>query len=402
MSSPVADRPGAGGGACAATTAAGDRLGTITGFVGRSKSLSALGKRVHRYEGRVERYRLLATARRILPKERIVACFKTPSPYARPHLKYSPARKSAHLAGLMVCGSPWACPVCASRISERRRSEVSAAIVWAKSAGAQVVLSTFTLSHGVTDSLEASLTALNGAYRRMQQRRDFKALRASAGLTHSIKAVEVTWSPDNGFHPHLHVLQFLSPGVDVAAYGAALSVAWLPSLRAQGFSASTAHGVSVKATWGDVEKYVTKLGRTWGAAEELTKANTKRGRNKSLTPWDLLRSAADTDNQLHANRFREFALTMKGTRQLRWSPGFKSLVGIEERSDEDVAANWLDDDQLAYVLAWLDVGDWAAVRYCGPEAMAELEALGDRHDRAGIAAHLTECRRRYFAEGWGF
>jgi hypothetical protein len=236
----------------------------------------------------------------------------------------------------------------------------------------------------------------------MHRRRNFIALRASYGLVHGIKGLEATHSLDHGWHPHFHVLQFLSPGLDVTAYSAALSAAWLPSLAAEGFSATVRRGVDVKATWGHVEKYVTKLGRTWGAADELTKANSKRGRKDSLTPMDLLRSVADTGDQAHATLFREFALTMKRKHQLQWTRGLKSLVGIADRSDEDIAANWLDDDQLAYVFANFSPADWAAIRYCGPEAKADLEAAGDRHDRVAVVRLVAEYRARYFAEGWGF
>lgn len=389
------------GGACAPAAGA-TPLGTITRFVRRSPKLSPFAKRELRFNARVERYEMQAVARQILPSERVAFCLRFPSPFSRPHLVYSPQRKAAHLAGLSVCGSAWACPVCATRISERRRGEVEQAVSWVERAGLQLVMSTFTLSHGPTDSLAASLEALNGAYRRMQRRRDFAALRVAHGLTHSIKAVEVTWSPANGFHPHLHVLQVTRAGVDPDALQLELAAAWLPSLRAHGFSASVAVGVNVRATWEDVKDYVTKMGRTWGAPEELTKANTKKGKKDGLTPWDLLRSVRDSKNETHAARFREFALSMKGTRQLRWSPGFRALVGLSaDRTDEDLAANWLDDDTLAYVLAWLDPFDWAAVKWCGPEAMAELEAAGDRHDRELVAAVVERCRARYFAEGWG-
>lgn len=398
--------PAARGGGEAAHSDAGTPrgvppLGTNTGIVGRSIPLSALAKRVLRRESRIERYQLQAVARQILPKERIRFCFRNASPASSPHLKYSPLRKTAHLSGLMVCGSPWSCAVCASRIAERRRAEVAQAITWARAEGLQVVLSTFTLRHSATDSLEASLAALMGAYRRMQQRRDYKALRASYGLSHTIKAAEVTWSLANGFHPHLHGLHFLAAGLDVTAYHRHLTLAWLPSLTAEGFSATAAHGVDVKATWGDVEQYVTKFGRTWGAADELTRANTKRGRKDSLTPWDLLRSVAETGDQQHANRFREFALTMKGKHQVQWSRGFKGLVGIEDRSDEDLAANFLDDDQAAYWFAGFDPTDWAAIRFCGPEAKADLEAAGDVLDRERVAQLVAGYRARYFAEGWG-
>ena len=397
--SALPDQLGADGGARA--PAAGP-LGTITVIVRRSPPPSALVQRVLRRESRVERYRLQATARHILPKERIRVCLRCPAPLNSPHLKYSPARKAAYLGGLMVCASPWSCPVCAARISERRRGEVAQAIEWAKSAGYQVVLSTFTLRHGAKDSLEASLAALTGAYRRMHRRRDFSALRASYGLSHSIKGLEATYGSDNGWHPHLHVLQFVTPGLDVTAYSAALAAAWLPSVASEGFSATAQRGVDVKATWGHVERYVTKLGRTWGAADELTKANSKRGRAGSLSPMDLLRSVADTDDQAHAALFREFALAMKRKHQLQWTRGLKAAVGIEDRTDEDLAYNWLDDDQLAYVLARLDRADWAAVLYCGPDAIAELETAGDARDHQRIAAHLADCRQRYFADGWGF
>lgn len=380
--------------------ATGELLGTNTVIVGRSVPPSALERRVLRRESRLEKYRLQAAARQILPKERIRVCCKTPSPVSSPHLKYSPLRNRAHLAGLMVCGSPWACPVCAARIAEGRRGEVARAIAWAKAQGLVVVLSTLTLRHGAKHSLEASLTALTGGYRRMHQRRDFKALKVAHGLRHSVKVVEATVSPAHGWHPHLHILQCLAPGLDVAAYTAALTKAWLPSLASEGFSATTRRGVDVKATWGHVEQYVTKLGRTWGAEDELAKANTKRGRKGSRSPMDLLRSVAETGDQAHANLFREFVLTMKGTHQLQWSKGFKALVGIEERTDADLAV--LEEDQAAYWFAGFSSSDWAAIQFCGPEAKADLEAAGDALDHARVVQLVAEYRARYFTDGWGF
>lgn len=385
-------------------------LGTITGIVAGPPPSFPVAAPLPGFSHRVERYELQAAARRLLPEERLRVCLLQPAPLARPELRYSPARSAAHMAGLMVCGSPWFCPVCASRVSERRRVEVARAVAWVEASGAQMVLTTFTLRHQDCHSLKASLGALLGAYRRMHQQREYRALRASYGLTHSIKAVEVTWSPRNGFHPHLHVLQVLPGGVELRRYGSAVSAAWRSALEHFGFSASAAVGVDVRASWEDVKDYVTKLGRTWGAPEELTKANTKRGRKDSLTPWDLLRSVRDTGDEVHAERFREFARTMKGSHQLQWSRfldedgkrrSWKKLCGVEDRSDEDLAANWLDDDRLAYALAWLDSTDWAAVKYGGPRAVAQLESIGSQHDRAGVAAFLAECRARYFAEGWG-
>jgi hypothetical protein len=316
-------------------------------------------------------------------------------------LVYSPQRKSAHLAGLTTCGSVWSCPVCSTRISERRRGEVARAVEYVERNGGMIVLSTFTLSHAATDSLAASLRALNAGYHAMCTRRDYRALRASYGLSHSIKAVEVTWGAKNGSHPHLHVLHVVNADVDPIALQESLSVAWLPSVRRYGFSASVDHGVDVRATWGDVEKYVSKLGRTWGAPDELTKANSKAAQGDRFSPSDLLRSYRDAGDELHGAKFRDYALTMKGTHQLRWSPGFKRLVGVEDRTDADLAANWLDDDNWTYTLAHLTASEWAAVRWCGPTSMAELERAGDAGDRELVAAVVERCQARYFTDGWG-
>lgn len=92
---------------------------------------------------------------------------------------------------------------------------------------------------------------------------------------------------------------------------------------------------------------------------------------------------------------------MKGSHQLQWSRGLKALVGIDDRGDEDLATNWLDDDQAAYLFASLSLADWAAVYYCGPEAKADIEGACDRHDRGGLAELLAGYQARYFAEGWG-
>jgi hypothetical protein len=91
---------------------------------------------------------------------------------------------------------------------------------------------------------------------------------------------------------------------------------------------------------------------------------------------------------------------MKRKHQIQWTRGFKALVGIADRSDEDVVYDWEAEDPAAYIWATFTPWDWAAIRYCGPEAKADLEAAGDRLDRARVAALLEEYRTRYFAEGW--
>lgn len=114
--------------------AAGAALGTIT----KSPAASAMGRRV-------ERYALQAVARDILPKSRTALCLRT-------RIKGGGGvgvwkcehAGTAHYSGLIVCGSVWTCPVCAAKISEKRRGELNAAIGQHQQSGGDVLLLTLT------------------------------------------------------------------------------------------------------------------------------------------------------------------------------------------------------------------------------------------------------------------
>ena len=69
---------------------------------------------------RLERFALQSVARSILPKARTAKCLRVP--FARSvGVFHSQAQESAHYGGLVTCASVWACPICAAKISERRR-----------------------------------------------------------------------------------------------------------------------------------------------------------------------------------------------------------------------------------------------------------------------------------------
>ena len=51
---------------------------------------------------------------------------------------------TAHYSGLQTCGSVWSCPICAAKITERRRLEVQDAINQHRQAGGEVQLLTLT------------------------------------------------------------------------------------------------------------------------------------------------------------------------------------------------------------------------------------------------------------------
>src|SRR5690606_7352371 len=100
-------------------------------------------------EGRAKRYALRWVARRLLPKgHKTRKCGAWRLPNMDIQVLKSPALQRAYFHGLQVCASPWACPVCAAKISERRTAEVQEAIDRAKALGLSVYLVTLTIPHG--------------------------------------------------------------------------------------------------------------------------------------------------------------------------------------------------------------------------------------------------------------
>ena len=96
------------------------------------------------------------------------------------------------------------------------------------------------------------------------------------------------------------------------------------------------HGLDLRNGY-YAEQYVSK----WGIEDEITKGNIKKGRNGSYSPFDLLQLSI-TDEIVHgrsaAKLFQEFAISMKGARQLEWGRGLRNFLEMEqEKSDQELA-----------------------------------------------------------------
>ena len=226
---------------------------------------------------------------------------------------YSPTNQSAHYSGLMVCGSIWVCPICAAKISERRRSELEQAIERCIANGGAVYLVTYTISHKRYDSLETLLQSFLSARRRMRQGRAAQEFRKQFGILGTVSVREVTWSKQNGWHPHCHELVFCSSEIDVEMFDKVAREQWERSVEHEGLSINE-HGFNVSRTYGSVADYVAKFGREplrtpWGAATELTKGHLKQGRSKEhehVTPFAMLLLISQGRDELKPI-FREYA-----------------------------------------------------------------------------------------------
>lgn len=324
---------------------------------------------------RVERWALKSVVNRLLPVSRTSKCMRWRLPHQEARIHKSTAHGRAFYSGLQVCASVWSCPVCAAKISERRRSELVSAIDSAKVLGLQVQLLTLTVPHGLGDDVRLVLDGILSAWRKTTTSRAGKALRKEIGIRGTVRALEVTHG-NNGFHPHLHVLLFLDQGYTPSAVQREFSVLWRDACGKAGLPVpSFEHGCRV-----DDGSHAARYASKWGLESEMTKGHMKKAKTGGKSPWDFLRDVLEKrdGHEKSAALFRVYAEAFKGRRQLYWSNGLRDLLDVgKEISDEEVAA--IQEDN-AEVLAELTVEQWRAILVTRSEAV--VLALAEDHPAA--------------------
>lgn len=343
----------------------------------------------------VRRFWLQAQARELMRRygqaddQRVCKCLRARIPIqATVDLLYSSLRASAHFKGLQVCASVWACPVCAAKISERRRVELQQGLANWRAAGGYALLVTFTLSHDREHSLTSVLAMLQRARKLVLGGDAGMAFRDRFPYVGMVRSLEVTYGA-NGWHPHMHVLYFFRSPIDVALFTHEMKTRWAGHVATLGGFASYEHGVDVRFTNEDVAAYVAKWGHepTWTAAHELAKAPVKRGRRGGYTPHQLLILAALGWPEAGA-LWTEYAINFKREKQLRWSDGMRVLAGLPKREKKNEELAEEQQDAGAMLLAQLNSDEWRIV--LAQDARAELLQVGASGDVEQVYTFLEK------------
>lgn len=335
-------------------------LGNTTNYV---TSQAVTGDQVRR-QGRARKYRLQDAAARLLPDWRVAWCLNravsAPGHSRGVEVWLDHEQLRAHYSGLATCGSVWTCPICASKISERRRQDLERAVA---GSGLTPILVTVTLQHDRQDRLTDLIEDLNNTLRVLKSGGWWTRFKAEWQVKAYVSSLEVTWSPVNAWHPHRHWLLFVDrteDELDRDQLKAELTARYTGLLTKVGRYASDHYGIDVvigQPAAVAVGRYVTK----WGLASEVTKAIVKNGQAGGLSPWQLLELYDQGDLQAGA-LFAEYALATQGRRQLVWSQGGRKALGIgEEVSDEDLAAEEVKVDQVEELVIRLDPVEWKLV-----------------------------------------
>ena len=271
-------------------------------------------------------------------QHRVCACGKCRIDGTAPvGIKYNATKEVAHYTNLQWCGSVWLCPDCSYKITQERKKELSDAMKTCRDKRFHVAMLTLTVPHYLGDDLRTLLKKMSKAKHALWTNRDSRTyFSENFPMVGHITATEVKYSDNNGWHPHFHVLLLGYFKIEDLMYRDLLAELWIKSCVRAGLNApSMTHGLDLRdGTYAD--QYVSK----WGIESELTKGHVKKGRNGGFTPFDLLQFSMYNESVFDKDcgkLFQEFAIAMKGSRQLVWSRGLKSLLDLDEKTDEELA-----------------------------------------------------------------
>lgn len=296
---------------------------------------------------------------RYMKQARVAKCYRV---RIKNHVEVwrSKEHRRAHYKNLMVCGSVWTCPVCSAKISERRKIELSTA---PRLDSFSRFMVTFTIQHNRGDRLKDLHADLVAGIQTMKKTWGYKILVKRLQIVGTVRGLEVTVSNVNGWHPHIHELAFskLPQGeIDADELRAELSRLFVLAMQKRGRYVHSEIGVNVR-TDNVLASYVAKMGEgeKWGVVAELTKSPVKTGRGEDhFHPFELLDMVL-SKNKDAARMFIEYAVSLKGKRQLSYSKGLRALLGLDvEISDQEIAER-IDAD--AGLFAMIEPDHWRKI-----------------------------------------
>lgn len=341
---------------------------------------------------RLKLYQDQAVAREIVPEYRVSHCLRSMNPGVR-GVEIWKSLEKAHYKNLQVCGSVWVCPVCAAKISERRREELVKAIKTWENRGGSVLMASYTVPHYAHQPLREVLEKFSKSRYLMHHRKPWKKL-AGLAIAGNVRALEVTWGC-NGWHVHCHEILFIKPETPYQhplRWQAAIYMMWASACRSAGLNdPSMKHGVQVQDG-----QYAGKYAAKWGMECELTKGHIKHARGDNYSPWDMLRQYGEGRHEF-GERFQEYAKAFHGKRQLVWSDGLRKLLGLgEESTDEELAIRAEED---AVFLGLLTRDYWHLVVQV--EKRGELLQVAESEGWQGVKEYIRKLvKKQQGKEKW--
>lgn len=311
-------------------------------------------------QARFERYACQSVARKALgAKDRINVCLRLPTNASWVDVYKHRETFKTFYGNLMTCGSVWKCPVCASKISERRRLELEVLMSEHETLGYKIGFLTLTFRHKLGEKLADNLKKFKKVIKDFQSGKAYSNIREKLGYIGQVRAFEITYSNYNGWHPHVHILIFYkNKRASLTKIAKEMEQKYLNALIKN--NCDGLPGIAFKLQSGDKAKeQLSRYFAKWSLENEMTKSHTKKARKKtSMTPFDLLRNYLKENNIVLLKLFKEYADCMAGTQQLAYSKGLKDMYQIVEKVDEELANEKVERADL---LGSLSLEEWQLV-----------------------------------------
>lgn len=263
----------------------------------------------------------------------------------------------AHVSQVARCGSPWACPLCAPSVRSARAKEIDLGVSRWLARGGGVEFATFTVRHHQGDRLGPRFAVMAQCLGVVLKGAPWERRKAALGYRGAIRSVEVVWTFDNGWHPHLHAVLFFERPLTV---GERAELEWWMFGRWSGVCAARGFG-SVDRRFGVVVKGVTvndgvgeymaaKVEDGWGAGLELARGDLKLAPSSdalmaaafvgAVTPFAMLAEFASTGDVVWRDRWLEYEAATFGRHAIEWSRGLRKLLipEVEEATDVELAS----------------------------------------------------------------
>jgi hypothetical protein len=266
---------------------------------------------------------------------------------------------------LITCNSVWTCPLCSSKITERRVRELQSVL---RVIDKPSLFLTLTFAHQHGDDLDRLLKMIYATWRRFRQGGGWQKLKDTYGWWADVRTTELThgW---NGWHPHMHILLWLEN--DLSEYRlkqleADIKDRWLAVLEKEGGSASWDKGAYLVRSDDHLSRYLNKMSSNWDIAREIAKYPTKVAEARGSSPFQLLLDSPRDPEA--ADLFRTYAKAIKGHKQLSYSrsPDIRKVAGLKIMDDDEIAEMSTDSPEEVYHL--------------DPKTFQELARRGKRAD----------------------
>ncbi len=277
-------------------------------------------------------------------------------------LNKNPEQSNASIGNTQSCTCLWGCPICYERIAMENAEKILKVIHWAKTNNHFTMMIALTASHKVEMPLEFSERTFKAAWDKFNKSYAWKKFKKDYGVSHFIHNVDITYTLENGWHYHKHLLLILDHDkADVTeAHEKAneiLTKLWQHQLKTEGRGASEEHGLYVSDENKSPSDYIAKTGITVDDNGKLQWEMTSNETKDSFNIWSILNAASKGDN--HAEKlYLEYVKVMTGKNWMAYGQsGLQKIIEEIELPEPEGDAEQVEEQHhwLKFSDYWWDI-----------------------------------------------